>query len=68
MLVGVVDIGVGKVYEGLEEEVIIVGSGGVVEKGSMVGVTSVFYEEILGLGVLISGLCYPMQTSALLDC
>lgn len=67
MLVGVVDIGAGKVYESFEEEVIIVGGGGVVEKGSMVGVTSIFYEEIFGLGVLISGLCYPTQTSALLD-
>ena len=65
MLAGVVDTEARKVYEGFEEKVIIVGGGGIVEKGGMVGITSVFYKEIFGLGVLISGLCYLAQTSAL---
>ena len=44
-------------YEGFEEEVIVVGGRGVVEEGGMVRVAGVFDEEVFGLGVFILGLC-----------
>lgn len=44
-------------YECFEEEVVVVGGGGVVEKGGVVGVASVFDEQVFGFGVFIFGFC-----------
>ena len=39
--------------DGAEEEVVVVGHGGVVEKGSMVGGAGVFEEDVFGDAVFV---------------
>ena len=36
------------VYQGMEEMMVVVGHGGMVEKGGFVGLTGIFEEEIVG--------------------